>query len=131
MAIDSRAKGARGERSFAKLLREYGYEAERGCQHSGGKDSPDVKTNMPRVHWEVKCVEKLNLHKAIEQSIRDAGDDEMPLVAHKRNREPWYVTLSFTNFMDLYGAWEREQQASLQRPEQMESELPKKPKEEL
>lgn len=30
--INSRDKGARAEREFAKMLREHGYEAERGCQ---------------------------------------------------------------------------------------------------
>lgn len=40
--INSRDKGARGERLFAALLREHGYEAERGCQerrHDGSKKS--------------------------------------------------------------------------------------------
>lgn len=108
MSINSRQKGARGERLFAKLLREHGYKAERGCQHAGGKDSPDVKSNMPQCHWEVKCVEKLNLDKAMEQSVRDAGDDEMALVAHKKNRHPWLVTMSFDEWIELYKAWERE-----------------------
>ena len=108
MAINSRAKGCRAEREFAKLLRMYGYEAERGCQHAGGKDSPDVKTNMDGVHWEVKMVERLNIHNAMEQSKRDAGEYEMPLVAHRRNRTEWLVTMSFTRWIELYQAWERE-----------------------
>lgn len=94
---------------FAQLLREHGYEAERGCQHSGGKDSPDVKCNMLGCHWEIKFVEKLNLHSAMEQSKRDAGEDEMPLVAHKRNREEWLVTMPFEDWIKLFKAWEREQ----------------------
>lgn len=106
MSINSRNKGARGERAFAKLLREHGYEAERGCQHAGGKDSPDVKCNMPNVHWEVKVVEKLNLQKALEQSARDSGESEMPLVAHKKNYGGWYVTMQFEDFIDMYKAWE-------------------------
>lgn len=107
--INSRQKGARGERAFAKLLREYGYEAERGCQHAGGKDSPDVKSNMIGCHWEIKFVEKLNLHNAMEQSKRDAGTGEMPIVGHKRNREEWLVTQPFEDWIKLYQAWEREQ----------------------
>lgn len=104
--INSKAKGARAEREFAKLLRMYGYEAERGCQHSGGKDSPDVKTNMPYVHWEVKMVERLNLHNAMEQSKRDAGEGEMPLVAHRRNRTEWLVTMTFTDFIRIFQAFD-------------------------
>lgn len=107
--INSRQKGARGERMFAQLLREHGYEAERGCQHSGGKDSPDVKSNMRGVHWEVKFVEKLNLHSAVEQSKRDVGENEMPLVAHKRSREEWLVTMRFEDWIKLYQAYEKGQ----------------------
>lgn len=105
--INSRQKGARGERLFAQMLRDHGYEAERGCQHAGGKDSPDVKCNMPRVHWEIKFVEKLNLHSAMGQSIRDAGENEMPLVAHKRSREGWLVTMRFDEWIEMYKAWEQ------------------------
>lgn len=104
--INSRQKGARGERMFAQLLRCHGYEAERGCQHAGGKDSPDVKSNMAGVHWEVKFVEKLNLYDAIEQSKKDAGENEMPLVAHKRSRTEWFVTMSFNDWIKLFKAYE-------------------------
>lgn len=106
--INSRAKGARAEREFARLLREHGYEAERGCQHAGGKDSPDVKCNMPGVHWEVKMVEKLNLQNAMQQSKEDAGENEMPLVAHRKNRTEWLVTMPFAMWIELYKAWESE-----------------------
>lgn len=109
MPIRSRDKGADGEREFAKLLRKHGYEAERGCQHSGGKDSPDVKTNMPHIHWEVKRTERLRLHDAIEQSQRDAGEDEMAVVAYRRNHSKWMVIQPFDEWIELYEAWEREQ----------------------
>ena len=105
MAINSKQKGARYERRVAQLLREYGYEAERGCQHSGGKDSPDVKHNMVGIHIEAKNQERLNIWNALEQSRRDAGKDEIPIVVFTRNRAKDYVAMSFENFMELYGAW--------------------------
>ena len=104
--INSRAKGAVGEREFAKLLRKHGYEAERGCQHSGGKDSPDVKTNMKGIHWEVKRTERLHLHDAMEQSQRDAGEDEMAVVAYRKNRSDWMVIQPFDEWVEMYKAWE-------------------------
>lgn len=107
--INQRQKGAVGEREFAKLLRKHGYEAERGVQHSGGKDSPDVKTNMPRCHWEIKRTERLRLHDALEQSQRDAGEDEMALVAYRRNRSNWLVIMNFDEWIELYNAWAKEQ----------------------
>lgn len=109
MAVNSRQKGARGEREWASFLRGYGYEAERGQQHAGGKDSPDVKTNMPNLHWEVKRVNRLHLEDAMAQSRRDAGDDEIPAVAYRRDRGEWLVIVDAEDFMGLYQAWEREQ----------------------
>lgn len=106
--INSRQKGAVGEREFAKLLRKHGYEAERGCQHSGGKDSPDVKTNMPNVHFEVKRTERLHLHDAMEQSKRDAGEDEMAVVAYRRNHDEWIVIQPFEDWIKLFKAYEEQ-----------------------
>jgi hypothetical protein len=42
---------------------------------------------------EVKCVESLNLYKAIEQAKRDAGEKHF-IVAHKRNGTGFHVTMS-------------------------------------
>src|ERR1700678_209079 len=56
--INSRNKGAGGEREFAKVLTDAGFKAERGQQHSGGKDSPDVRCEgLTNVHFEVKRVQ--------------------------------------------------------------------------
>lgn len=107
--INSRDKGARYERHIAKVLREHGYEAERGCQHAGGKDSPDVKHNMKGVHIEAKAVEHLNLWNALAQSERDAGADEIPIVVFKRNRSKDYVALQFEDFLKIFKAWEKGQ----------------------
>lgn len=99
----SRDKGARYERHVRDVLREYGWEAERGCQHAGGKDSPDVKHNLPNLHIEAKAVEKLNLWNALAQSERDAGENEIPTVVFKRNRSGDYIALSFGDFLDVFG----------------------------
>jgi len=120
--INQRQKGAAGEREFAHLLREHGYEAERGVQHSGGKDSPDVKTNMHGVHWEIKRTERLRLHDALNQSQRDAGEDEMAVVGYRRNHDEWIVIQPFEDWIKLLKAYEREQTNELRR----ESEKDKK-----
>lgn len=108
MAINSRDKGRRYEIHIAKRIREYGYEAERGCQHAGGKDSPDVKSNMVGIHWECKKTEKLNIWNALKQSERDAGEDEIPAVVFSRNRTPDYVALPFDDFMRMYRCYDKE-----------------------
>lgn len=101
----SREKGKRGEREVATLLRFYGYAGSRGQQHKGGADSPDV-TGLPGVHIEVKRTERLALYEALAQSIRDAGDDELPVVVHRRNGQKWVVVLDFNDFMGLYQKWQ-------------------------
>ena len=107
--INSRDKGARYERHIAKVLREHGYEAERGCQHSGGKDSPDVKHNLNGLHLECKAVERLNIWSAIAQSERDAGESEIAIVVFKRNRSKDYVAISLEDFLKIYKACEKGQ----------------------
>lgn len=90
---NSRQKGARGEREWAAYLRELGFaDARRGQQFSGSPDSPDVAGGIPGTHPEVKRVERLNLHDAMKQAVRDAGH-AIPYVAHRRNRGEWLVTL--------------------------------------
>jgi hypothetical protein len=41
----------------------------------------------------------LNLHGAMAQSYRDADAAEVPVVVHRRNREPWLVTLPLTDWL--------------------------------
>lgn len=103
----SKEKGKRGERELAALLRKYGYEgAHRGAQNAGkakgGDDAPDV-LGLPDIHIECKRVEKLNLYDAMKQSIADAeGTGQTPAVFHKKNRQPWLVTMTFDDWIALY-----------------------------
>ncbi len=86
-------KGKRGERAWRDELRAHGYEARRGQQFSGSPDSPDVVCpDLPGFHFEVKTVERLNVHEAMAQAVNDAADN-VPVVAHKRNRGGWLVTM--------------------------------------
>ena len=101
MPINSREKGKRAELEIAHYLQEHGYDARRGQQFSGANGDPDV-VGLPGVHIEVKHVEKLNLDKAMEQSVRDAKDGEVPVVIHRKNRQPWRVTMSLDDFIELY-----------------------------
>ena len=98
---NSRRKGAVGEREIAKYLREHGFtEARRGQQFKGGADSPDV-VGLTGFHVEVKRVERLDLNAAMEQSIRDCGENETPIVVHRRNNDYWKVTMRLDDFMEV------------------------------
>lgn len=110
MAINSKDKGKRGERLCAKKLREYGYDTKRGVQYQGSPDSPDV-VGVPGLHVEVKFTEKLRLWDAVEQAIRDAGKDEIPIVMHKKNNSEWLAILRLDDFMPIYAEYEAGQES--------------------
>lgn len=101
--MNSREKGAAGERELAGILKKYGYDCRRGQQYCGINGDTDV-IGIPGLHIECKRVEKLNIDDALEQSIRDAKDGELPVVMHRKNRKPWKVTLELDEFMKLLKA---------------------------
>lgn len=102
--MNSRAKGAAGERELAGKLRDYGYDARRGQQYSGANGDADV-VGLPGIHIEVKRVERLNIDEAMEQARRDAREGEIPAVFHRKNGQPWKVTMDFDPWMELYSEW--------------------------
>jgi Holliday junction resolvase len=109
--MNSRQKGARGERQWRDVLRAAGYDARRGQQFCGSPESPDVVCeSLPWAHFEVKLVERLNICEAMEQAIRDAKgvegrapsvEGKVPFVAHRRNHWPWLVTMEAGTFFRL------------------------------
>jgi Holliday junction resolvase len=101
--INSRQKGAVGEREFAELLRFHGWDARRGQQFSGGSESPDVVCQpLKDFHFEVKRVEAGNLYKWMAQAKRDAMEGgKVPVVMHRRNREDWMAILPAGLFLEL------------------------------
>lgn len=98
--MNSRTKGAVGERELAGILREYGYSARRGQQFSGANGDADV-VGLDGYHIECKRVEKLNIDTAMEQSVRDARENEIPIVCHRKNRKEWLVTIRLKDFMEV------------------------------
>lgn len=103
--VNSRAKGARFERTLARLLREYGYDCRRGQQYSGANGDADV-IGLPGVHIEAKHVERLNLHDAVAQAVRDTREGELPAVFHKKNNFGVLVTMRIEDWMQIYSEWE-------------------------
>lgn len=102
---NSRNKGARGERELANRLRSYyGFDTRRGQQYSGANGDADV-VGLDRIHIECKRVEKLNLYDAMAQAVRDAREDELPTVMHRKNNCEWLVTMRLDDWVDLYREW--------------------------
>lgn len=105
MPINSRQKGARGERELAHYLGDAGFPARRGQQFSGGTDSPDVICpSLSAIHIESKVTQRLNLYGAMAQAIADAGS-RIPVVCHKRNGSEWLAILPLKAFLDTFGAY--------------------------
>lgn len=102
---NSRAKGARGERELAHVLQEYGYDTRRGQQYSGANGDADV-VGLPHIHIECKRVEKLNIDKAMQQSMEDSRENEVPVVMHRKDRQRWLVTMTMDEWMRFYERWD-------------------------
>jgi hypothetical protein len=105
MTINSRAKGARFERTLASKLRDYGYECRRGQQYCGANGDADV-VGLPFIHIEAKAVERLNLYDAMAQAKRDARSGELPAVFHKKNNAAILVTMELDDWINIYREFE-------------------------
>lgn len=99
--MNSRDKGARGERELASKLREHGYDCRRGQQFSGVNGDADV-VGLDGIHIEVKRVERLNLTDAMSQAISDAKMGRIPVVMHRKNNEDWLVTMRLEEWIAFY-----------------------------
>lgn len=108
--MNSKQKGARGERELAKVLREYGFEAERTQQYCGNTEESADLRGLPYIHIECKRVEKLNIDDAMEQASDDmiaafhneGEEHKLPAVFHRRNGKKWKVTMYIDEWMMLY-----------------------------
>ena len=103
MSINSRKKGASGERELANKLKDYGYKTRRGQQFSG-LEGEDV-VGLDYIHIECKRVERLNLEDAMLQAKRDAKQGQMPTVFHRKNNQKWLVTMELDNWIRLYNEY--------------------------
>lgn len=105
--INSRAKGAAGERELAKKLRDYGYkDAKRGQQYCGAKGNADVIDALTGIHIECKRNERLNVYDAMEQSKHDAKEGLLPTVMWRKNNCEWLVTMRLEDWIEIYREWE-------------------------
>jgi len=101
----SRNKGANAERELSHILNEkYGLDTKRGQCFNHQSDL----IGLAGIHPEVKRVEKLNIHKAMEQADMEAIKrmDGLPTVFHRRDREEWLVTMRLEDWMNLYRSWD-------------------------
>ena len=102
--INSKKKGKVGELELVNYLKKYGLEARRSQQYAGINGDADVVCKeLSNFHIEVKRNETLNIEKALVQSETDSKNEEIPIVAHRKNREEWKITLRLSDFLKILG----------------------------
>ena len=99
--MNSKRKGNAGERELLAILSEHGEAIRNDQTYIGGKGNPDIAftDGSTRYHVECKRAERLNIHAAIQQAERDADPADIPIVAHRRNHEDWYITMRLRHFL--------------------------------
>lgn len=102
MGRKQQRKGRAGELELASVLRSHGISAEAGQAVSFGL-TPDV-IGVDGIHVECKRVERLNVSEAMNQAVRDSikFKDGFPTLFHRRNRNPWLVTMTLDDWLKLY-----------------------------
>lgn len=123
MAINSRTKGATGEREIINLIKpviERAY-AQAGVpmptvqrnslqSHLGGSDIAGLHT----VSIEVKRCEVLQVEKWWAQCMRQAtGENKIPVLAYRKNRQPWRVRMWGWIQTGQNTAWQTEVEISM------------------
>jgi hypothetical protein len=98
MPVNGRAKGAAGEREFGRWLEEnLGLQdrPQRNLEQvrSGGADIIDV----PPFNFEVKRCEAIARRKWWVQVVQSCTDGQVPVVAYRKNRQPWRFLISAKN----------------------------------
>lgn len=101
----SQSKGRRAELELSRLLQEHGYDVRPGEPLNYGQE-PDL-VGLPGVHIECKRAETLRLSEWMAQARRDADRfrDGLPAIFHRRNQEPWRVTMDLTDWLAVYAAF--------------------------
>lgn len=91
--INSKQKGAVGERELAQLLRNQGWkDARRGVQYCGLNGNADV-IGVKGIHIECKRCQQVSDERWMQQAEHDARKGEIPVVIYRRNHEKWKLLI--------------------------------------
>jgi len=109
MSINVRAKGKKGEYEWRDIINKtFGTHYARTPLSGGLELKGDLlkkygapKTIADEFHYEVKRVEKLNIHDAVRQAIRDARPPLIPCVPFRKSHEDWLICLRADDFLNI------------------------------
>jgi Holliday junction resolvase len=100
MPLNSRAKGASGERELVDELNRLGLMARRSVQYCGKSgEASDVLIEGCSLHVEVKRVERVRLGDWIDQASRDAHGRAWGVFT-RQNRGQWMVIVPLTQWIE-------------------------------
>lgn len=104
--VNSKQKGARFERTLAKLFRKQGYEARRTQQYCGAVEDASDVVGLPYIHVEAKHYAKQAFsYDWMEQAKRDSKDN-IPAVFHKTDNHEVLVTMTLNDWFTIYRKFE-------------------------
>jgi Holliday junction resolvase len=94
-----RNKGAAGERELAGILKDHlGFEVKRNLGQA--RDGADDIT-IQKFRIEVKRQERLQVDKWSEQVESCSKSGEIPILAYRRNGQPWRICLKLDDFIPM------------------------------
>jgi hypothetical protein len=99
MGKGSRDKGKVGEREVVQIARAHGFPRARR-QGDAGQDDRDIAHVEP-AYLEVRRREKLDIPGWCREVDAAAPDDLIPVVAFRRNGEPWRAILPLETALEL------------------------------
>ena len=105
MAINSRAKGKRGELAFVHECKKHGYDVRRSQQYCGNTGEAMDVIGLQGIHCEVKNSKVLRLKEYLEQAKNDAekaGKDNLPTVFYKIPRGDWVAIMPLDDWFQMY-----------------------------
>ena len=103
MSRAQREKGKRGEREVANIFTAAGIAARRTApmQSQNGAPEADVEVALPNTHLEVKRQETIKIEAWCRQAEAEAPPGASAVVVWRRSNQPWRVTLSLDDYIEL------------------------------
>ena len=106
MAINSKAKGGRGERLLVNELKKHGYNVRRSQQYCGNTGEAMDIIGLQGIHIECKNTKVLRLKEYLAQAKHDAekaNKGNLPAVFYKIPRGDWVTIMPLEAWLTLYG----------------------------
>lgn len=101
-AINSRAKGSRGELEIVHAYMASGFPEAHRTPNSGGLRWKGDVQGVEGLTIEVKRNEKLNIWTALDQVTTDCALGQVPALHFRRSRSNWWVAVPLEHWIPLW-----------------------------